>query len=254
MAPKYSRNGKGHLYERDYSTGHSKLGILAPSPEKVFVEVKILKRQREEQQQQHRDDYVNEQQQQQRATVAAIAAAKELHQRQREREAEQALQRQLEEQERLLLQAKAQAARRLHSHQSLLDNQPQSNNFSFHDNDDDDDRDYGYTVSDVYHLTPHKQQQQQHHHHHHRYPVQNKEYTWRELRKDDKAYALSSPSRYAGRRKRSRQGKGDLLENDYHAGLSKSEILAMSSERKAAFECQKLRRQQHESSSPLLFA
>jgi hypothetical protein len=31
---------------------------LAPSPEKVFVEVKILKRQREEQQQQHRDDYV----------------------------------------------------------------------------------------------------------------------------------------------------------------------------------------------------
>jgi hypothetical protein len=194
----------------------------------------------------------NEQQQQQRATVAAIAAAKELHQRQREREAEQALQRQLEEQERFLLQAKAQAARRLHSHQSLLDNQPQSNNFfSFHDNDDDDDRDYGYTVSDVYHLTPHKQQQQQHHHHHHRYPVQNKEYTWRELRKADKAYALSSPSRYAGRRKRSRQGKGDLLENDYHAGLSKSEILAMSSERKAAFECQKLRRQQHESSSPV---
>ncbi|KAG0072514.1 hypothetical protein BGZ90_011890, partial [Linnemannia elongata] len=109
--------------------------------------------------------------------------------------------------------------------------------------------DQGYTGSDGYYLIPQHQHNHRHHHHHHhthhRQTQGGHEYTWRGLKKSDKTYTTSPTGN--GRRKRCRKGKkGDLYENDYHAGYSKPEILAMSSERKAAFEVQKLRRQRHE--------
>lgn len=164
-------------------------------------------------------------------------AAAKSRQLQLEREAEQELQHQLEEQERLLLQAKAQAALGLCSRRSFYDYEPYNQYSSFFDNDDNDTSlEYqSYTATDEYYHSPQRPK---------------KEYTWRESRKANKAHTLSTPGN-TGRRKRTRKGKGDLLESDYHAGLSKPEILAKSSERKADFECQKLRRQRRGSSVPL---
>ncbi|KAK5821458.1 hypothetical protein F5H01DRAFT_364264 [Linnemannia elongata] len=197
---------------------------------------------------------------------------------QQERKAEQERQRQeleLEqeqekekEKERLLQQqAKAQAALSLRNrNRSSLVTRP-----SFYDKKCDDDSyaadrdwewyfdraqtynddsnglqdDQGYTGSDGYYRIPQHQRNHHHHHTHHRQTQGGHEYTWRGLKKSDKAYTTSPTGN--GRRKRCRKGKkGDLYENDYHAGYSKPEILAMSSERKAAFEVQKLRRQRHE--------
>ncbi|KAF9129507.1 hypothetical protein BGX30_013919 [Mortierella sp. GBA39] len=108
------------------------------------------------------------------------------------------------------------------------------------DDNDDAQNDRGYTGSDGYYRIP------QHNHRLHRPQTQGgNERGCLGQKKTDKAY---TPLSGKGRRKRGHKGKGDLYENDYHAGLTKSEILAMSSERKAAFEVQKLRRQhQHES-------
>ena len=200
--------------------------------------------------------------------AAAAATAERQRQRERERKAEQERQRQEQErererqeqeQERLLQHARAQAALRLRSRRPLFTpsshdkygsyadrdwewhpDRAQANN-NDNDYDDNDDRrdDQGYTDSDGYYRIP------QHHHHLDRRQTQrDNEHAWRGLKKTNKAYTPPSGN---GRRKRCRKGKGDLYENDYHAGYSKPEILAMSSERKATFETQKLRRRQRES-------
>ncbi|KAG0287093.1 hypothetical protein BGZ96_008929 [Linnemannia gamsii] len=179
------------------------------------------------------------QQQLKQLKLQAVVAAEKFRQ-QCEREAELQLQRQHEEQDRVLQQAQEQATLRLsNARRSIYDYDPHNQYSAFFNNNNNNDnngasQDYpGYTASDRYY-----------------YHNNSQPYTWRESRKANKAYTVST-SGNAGRRKRSRKGKGDLLESDYHAGLSKPEIVAMSSERKAEFECQKLRRQRRESSLPM---
>lgn len=215
------------------------------------------------------------QRQRQRDFKAALDRHRRLQEEEQERQRqEQERERELER-ERLLQQARAQAALRLRHLRPRSPFTPpyndkcesydgrdwewhfdrlQANNSNNNNNDNDDYNNYyvgdnddtrdveGYTGSDGYYRIP--QQQQNHHHRSRRNRQMNQDdndYQWRGLKKTDKAY---TPHNGKGRRKRCRKGKGDLYENDYHAGLSKSEILAMSSERKAAFEVQKLKREQ----------
>ncbi|KAF8923987.1 hypothetical protein BGZ47_004327, partial [Haplosporangium gracile] len=98
-----------------------------------------------------------------------------------------------------------------------------------HDDHDTRNEDPGYTGSDGYYRIPQPRT-------HRQTPHQDTDYARRGLRKTEKAYI--PPPTGKGRRRRGRKGKGDLFEHDYHAGYSKPEILAMSSERKATFEAQ----------------
>ncbi|KAF9104364.1 hypothetical protein BGX29_002048 [Mortierella sp. GBA35] len=59
----------------------------------------------------------------------------------------------------------------------------------------------------------------------------------------DKAYV---PPKGRGRRLRSRKGRGDLFEDDYHAGYNKDEIYVMSATRKAEYEADRQKRQHHD--------
>ncbi|KAG0370428.1 hypothetical protein BC939DRAFT_434741 [Gamsiella multidivaricata] len=61
---------------------------------------------------------------------------------------------------------------------------------------------------------------------------------WRKLRKASRTQQSSTS---VGRRKRGRKGRGDLYEDDYHAGHSKKEIQEMCQERQAVFEAQCLK-------------
>jgi hypothetical protein len=67
---------------------------------------------------------------------------------------------------------------------------------------------------------------------------------WRDLRRLGKVH-VPLP-----RRKRGRKGRGDLFEDDYHAGLNKIEIHALSTAGKAAYEAQRQKRQHHEAPPP----
>ncbi|KAF9119652.1 hypothetical protein BGW39_000139 [Mortierella sp. 14UC] len=75
---------------------------------------------------------------------------------------------------------------------------------------------------------------------HYNQQAQNQQYDWRGLRRISKAY-VPMP-----RLKRGRKGRGDLFEDDYHAGFNKMEIQALSTAGKAAYEAQRQKRQQHE--------
>ncbi|KAF9911528.1 hypothetical protein EC991_003331 [Linnemannia zychae] len=70
--------------------------------------------------------------------------------------------------------------------------------------------------------------------------VQNIQYDWRGLRRINKAF-VPMP-----RLKRGRKGRGDLFQDDYHAGFNKTEILALSTAGKATYEAQRQKRQQYE--------
>ncbi|KAG0271902.1 hypothetical protein BGZ95_000227 [Linnemannia exigua] len=70
--------------------------------------------------------------------------------------------------------------------------------------------------------------------------TQSQQYDWRELRRISKVYTPMP------RRKRGRKGRGDLFEDDYHAGFNKIEIQSLSTAGKAAYESQRQRRQQHD--------
>ncbi|KAF9120597.1 hypothetical protein BGW39_011250 [Mortierella sp. 14UC] len=108
--------------------------------------------------------------------------------------------------------------------------------------DDDDDEDWsapgdaqqeGYTGPDGYFRLPgHQHHSLQHHR------QQQNQQDWRDVRKANKA-----PTSYTPRQRKGRRGRGDMYMDDYHAGYNKVEIQAMSSERKAAFEAQKLKRE-----------
>ncbi|KAG0273632.1 hypothetical protein BGZ95_010562 [Linnemannia exigua] len=206
---------------------------------------------------------------------AAAAAAAECR-RQREREEEQERQRQRHEADRILRQAKLQAAQRLRN--AILDahypplglqhhhSQVKSQNHNYHvggtwyDDDDDghltwadndragdpdwvpsvrwengsrvtQDEDEGYTGSDGYFRLRNQKNNTQ----------QSPHYLQQTGHKTSK-----TSSTFAPRQKKGRKGRGDLYQDDYHAGFSKSEIQAMSSERKAEYEVRKLKRQMHE--------
>ncbi|KAF9911526.1 hypothetical protein EC991_003329 [Linnemannia zychae] len=70
------------------------------------------------------------------------------------------------------------------------------------------------------------------------YHQEHKQQNWRDVRRANK-----TPTSYTPRQKKGRKGRGDLFMDDYHAGYSKLEIHAMSNERKANFEVQRLKRE-----------
>ncbi|KAG0378944.1 hypothetical protein BGX24_002276, partial [Mortierella sp. AD032] len=235
----------------------------------------LRQREREEEQERQRQREREEEQELQRQRKRE--EDQEL-QRQRERQEEQERQRQRHRQ-----QAKLQAAQRLrneildahypplgHHHkqakgqnqnqqQQRLQLKPRSHNYHvggtwYDDNDKGDDdwttdpdwgsgtrwengfratqEEEGYTGSDGYfHLPNHQNHQIQCPPHYHQ---------------EDRRQANKTSSAFVPRQKKGRKGRGDLFQDDYHAGFSKPEIQAMSSERKAEYETRKLKSQLHE--------
>ncbi|KAK3824082.1 MAG: hypothetical protein J3R72DRAFT_458590, partial [Linnemannia gamsii] len=76
--------------------------------------------------------------------------------------------------------------------------------------------------------------------HYNSHQEQSQQYDWRGLRRISKIYTPIP------RCKRGRKGRGDLFEDDYHAGYNKIEIQALSTAGKAAYEAQRQMRQQHD--------
>ncbi|KAG0279546.1 hypothetical protein BGZ96_001933 [Linnemannia gamsii] len=106
-------------------------------------------------------------------------------------------------------------------------NNGNKDDIEYRDDDGDDELDEDYLGQYYNQQAPNQQQ-----------------HDWRDLRRLGKVY-VPLP-----RRKRGRKGRGDLFEDDYHAGFNKIEIQALSTVGKAAYEAQRQKRQYHEAPPP----
>ncbi|KAF9184189.1 hypothetical protein BGZ51_003507 [Haplosporangium sp. Z 767] len=189
------------------------LWLKALKAEKIRLAILEQERQREEQQRQ--------QQQQYDLWLKALKAEEtrlEILEQERQREREETLKRQKKQQQEAEAAAAAVAA--------VVTAFQRTTRFEYRDQGQPDYGwdDYGWNSAGSHYKSPPQPEE--------------KLSDWRGQRKSNRQ---NQPPSSCGRRKRGRKGRGDLYEDDYHAGHSKGEIKAMCRERNAAFQARCLK-------------